>query len=190
MADLFSIGLSGLRAAQTNLSVTGQNITNVNTPGYSRQTAVQGTIPASFTGAGYMGNGTKIVDVQRVYNQFLTNQVRTTTSASAANLAYNIQIEELNNTLSSSASGITTGLQSYFGALQTAIEDPASLPARQLFLSESQGLAGRFNSVHQQLATQNRFINDQMTTISQQVTRLAQSVAEYNDAITDRKSVV
>ena len=183
MSDLFQVGLSGLRAAQTHLSVAGQNITNVNTPGYSRQSAVQGTIPASFTGAGYMGNGTKIVDVQRVYNQFLTNQVRTTTSASAANLAYNIQIEELNNTLSSSASGITTGLQSYFGALQTAIEDPASLPARQLFLSESQGLAGRFNSVHQQLATQNRFISDQMGNVALQVSRLAQSVAGYNDAI-------
>ena len=184
MADLFSIGRSGLRAAQTNLSVTGQNITNVNTPGYSRQTAVQTTIAPSFTGAGYMGNGTKVVDIQRIYNEFLTNQVRTTTSASAANEAYKVQIEELNSTLSSTASGITTGMQNYFDALQTAIEDPASLPARQLVLSEAQGLAGRLNSVHEQLATQNRFINDQMTNVAQQVTRLAQSVAGYNDAIT------
>src|SRR5690554_6977874 len=82
MADLFKIGLSGLRAAQTNLSVTGQNITNVNTPGYTRQTAVQTTSPAAFTGAGYLGSGTKVVDIQRIYNQFLTNQVRTTTSRS------------------------------------------------------------------------------------------------------------
>lgn len=183
MSDLFQIGLSGLRAAQTNLSVTGQNITNVNTPGYSRQTAIQTTIPASFKGAGYMGNGTKVVDIQRIYNQFLTNQVRATTTVLAANQAYNVQIEELNNTLSSSASGITSGMQHYFDALQTAIEDPASLPARQLFLSEAQGLAGRFNSVQDQLSTQNRFIGERMTTVAQQVTRLAQSVAGYNDAI-------
>lgn len=183
MSDLFQVGLSGLRAAQTQLSVAGQNITNVNTPGYSRQTAIQTTIPASFTGAGYMGNGTKVVDIQRIYNQFLTNQVRTTTSAAAANEAYKVQIEELNSTLSSTASGITKGMQNYFGALQTAIEDPASLPARQLFLSEAQGLAGRFNSVHEQLNTQNRFINDQMATVAQQVTRLAQSIAGFNDAI-------
>ncbi|WP_285275494.1 flagellar hook-associated protein FlgK [Halopseudomonas bauzanensis] len=183
MADLFNIGLSGLRAAQTNLSVTGQNITNVNTPGYSRQTAIQSANPPGYTGAGYMGTGTKVVDVQRIYNQFLTNQVRSTTSAAAANQAYNVQIEELNSTLSSTASGITTGLQNYFAALQTAIEDPASLPARQLFLSEAQGLAGRFNSVHQQLATQNQFLNQQMTTVAEQVSRLAVSVAGYNDAI-------
>ena len=135
MADLFKIGLSGLRAAQTNLSVTGQNITNVNTPGYTRQTAVQTTSPAAFTGAGYLGSGTKVVDIQRIYNQFLTNQVRTTTSAAAANQAYTAQIEALNNTLSSTASGITDAMKNYFNALQTAIEDPASLPARQLFLS-------------------------------------------------------
>ena len=183
MADLFNIGLSGLRAAQTNLSVTGQNITNVNTPGYSRQTAIQAANPPGQTGAGYMGTGTKVVDVQRIYNQFLTNQVRSTTSAAAEVNAYNAQIEELNSTLSSTASGITTGMQNYFDALQTAIEDTASLPARQLFLSEAQGLAGRFNSVHQQLSTQNQFISQQMTGVSQQVSRLAQSVAGYNDAI-------
>lgn len=183
MSDLFQIGLSGLRAAQTNLSVTGQNITNVNTPGYSRQTAIQNTIPASFKGAGYMGNGTKVVDIQRIYSQFLTNQVRATTTVAAANQAYNVQIEELNSMLSSSASGIASGMQNYFDALQTAIEDPASLPARQLFLSEAQGLAGRFNSVHDQLTTQNRFIGERMTTVAQQVTRLAESVAGYNDAI-------
>src|SRR5690554_8044223 len=183
MSDLFQVGLSGLRAAQTHLSVTGQNITNVNTPGYSRQTAIQTSHPANLTGAGFIGNGAKVVDIQRIYNQFLTSQVRSTTSAAAANEAYRVQIEELNGTLASTATGITTGMQNYFDALQTAIEDPASLPARQLFLSEAQGLAGRFNSVHAQLSTQNRFINDQMTTIIQQVTRLAQSVAGYNEAI-------
>src|SRR5690606_14491136 len=101
-------------------------ITNVNTPGYSRQTAIQTANPPGYSGAGYMGTGTKVVDVQRIYNQFLTNQVRTTTSAAAANHAYNIQIEELNSTLSSTASGITTGLKSYFAALQTSIEDRKS----------------------------------------------------------------
>lgn len=183
MSDLFGIGLSGLRAAQAHLSVTGQNIANVNTPGYSRQMAIQGAVHPSFTGAGYMGNGTRVSDVQRIYNEFLTSQVRNTTSSHAEIKTFNAQIEELNNTLSSKASGITGGLQSYFDALQTAIEDPAGLPGRQLFLSEAQGLAGRFNSMHEQLSTQNRFLSEQLSTISQQVSRLAQSVASYNEAI-------
>src|SRR5690606_29736154 len=120
MADLFKIGLSGLRAAQTNLSVTGQNITNVNTPGYTRQTAVHTTSPAGFTGAGYLGSCTMVVDIQRIYAQSLTNQARPTASAAAAHQAYNSQIDALNTTLSSTASGITDAMKNYFNALQTA----------------------------------------------------------------------
>ncbi|UJJ32138.1 flagellar hook-associated protein FlgK [Halopseudomonas maritima] len=183
MANLFGIGLSGLKSAQTQLSVTGQNITNVNTPGYTRQTAVQTAQVPSFTGAGYMGNGTKVVDVDRIYNQFLTNQVRTATSTNAEVQAFKSQLEQLNTLVSSSATGITPGLQSYFDALQTAIEDPANLPARQLFLSEAEGLAARFNTVQTSLSSQNQFIGQQMGTLADQASRLASSIASYNDSI-------
>ncbi|WP_339845288.1 flagellar hook-associated protein FlgK [uncultured Halopseudomonas sp.] len=183
MADLFGIGLSGLKASQTNLSVTGQNISNVNTPGYSRQTAVQAARDPSFTGAGYIGNGTSIVDVQRVYNEFLTNQVRSSTAINSEVTAFQTQMEELNTLLSGTATGITPGLQNFFDALQTSVEDPASLPARQLFLSESEGLASRFNTVQTRLSTQTEFIGQQMGTLTGQVSRLAESVAQYNDSI-------
>ena len=183
MANLFGIGLSGLKTAQTQLSVTGQNITNVNTAGYTRQTALQAAQTPSFSGAGYLGNGSKVVDVERIYNQFLTNQVRTATSTNAEVQAFQSQLEQLNTLVSSSATGITPGLQSYFDALQTAIEDPANLPARQLFLSEAEGLASRFNTVQTSLTTQNQFIGQQMSTLADQASRLATSIASYNDSI-------
>ena len=41
MADLLNIGLSGLAANKTSLAVTGHNITNINTPGFSRQDTIQ-----------------------------------------------------------------------------------------------------------------------------------------------------
>ncbi|HBB78807.1 MAG TPA: hypothetical protein DC050_11130, partial [Pseudomonas sp.] len=48
MADLLNIGLSGLSASKTQLSITGHNITNVNTPGFSRQNASQATTSPQF----------------------------------------------------------------------------------------------------------------------------------------------
>lgn len=183
MTDLFKIGLSGLRAAQTQLSVTGQNISNINTPGYTRQTSVQVARDSSFTDAGYIGNGVNVVDVQRVYNQFLTNQVRASTTINADAVAFQSQVEELNSLLSGTATGIQPALQKVFAALQTAAEDPSSLPARQLVLAEASGLAARFNTVHERLATQNQFINQQIGTVTQQVNRLAASIASYNDSI-------
>lgn len=183
MADLFRVGLTGLRAAQTNLSVTGHNISNVNTPGYSRQTTVQAANPAGSTGAGFIGKGASIVDIQRISNQFLTNQLWSSTNRNSDVQAFQSQIEELNNLLAGEATGITPGLQKVFDALQTAVEDPANLPARQLLLSEAESLAARFNTVQQSLTTQNNFIGRQMGTITDQVNRLASSVAGYNDSI-------
>ncbi len=62
MSDsILGIGLSALAAAQAGLTTTGHNISNVNTPGYSRQEALQTTKSPLFTGGGYVGQG---VDVE------------------------------------------------------------------------------------------------------------------------------
>ncbi|MDH1211031.1 flagellar hook-associated protein FlgK [Pseudomonas chengduensis] len=183
MADLLNIGLSGLTASKTQLSVTGQNITNVNTPGFSRQDAVQSTRTPQFSGAGYIGSGTSLVDIRRSYSEFLTSQLRSSTALASDVAAYKSQIDQLDSLLAGSTTGITPSLQSFFAALQTAAEDPANIPARQLVLSEAEGLSRRFNTVYERLNEQNSFLNKQMMAVSDQVNRLATSVASLNNAI-------
>jgi flagellar hook-associated protein 1 FlgK len=183
MADLLSIGLSGLSANKTSLAVTGHNITNVNTPGFSRQDTVQATRIPQFSGAGYIGSGTTLVDVRRIYNEFLTTQVRTSTALNSDVSAYLDQINQLDSLLAGSTTGVTPGLQKMFAALQTAAEDPANIPARQLVLSEAEGLAKRFNTIYDRLYEQNAFINKQLEAVTDQVNQLATSIAGYNNAI-------
>lgn len=183
MADLLNIGLSGLSANKTALAVTGHNITNVNTPGYSRQDAIQATRNPQFSGAGYIGSGTTLVDVRRIYNDFLTTQVRTSTSLNSDVKSYLSQINQLDSLLAGTTTGITPGMQRLFASLQTAAEDPANIPARQLVLSEAEGLAKRFNTVYDRLYEQNQFVNKQLSAITDQVNQLATSVAGYNEAI-------
>lgn len=183
MADLLSIGLSGLAASKTQLSVTGHNITNINTPGYTRQDAVQATRIPQFSGAGYIGSGTSLVDIRRSYSEFLTSQLRSSTALASDVAAYKSQIDQLDSLLAGSTTGITPSLQSFFAALQTAAEDPANIPARQLVLSEAEGLSRRFNTVYERLNEQNNFLNKQMVAVSDQVNRLATSVASLNNAI-------
>ncbi|MFV9654421.1 flagellar hook-associated protein FlgK [Pseudomonas sp. NY15366] len=183
MADLLNIGLSGLAANKTSLAVTGHNIVNVNTPGFSRQDSVQATRVPQFSGAGYIGSGTTLVDVRRIYNEFLSTQVRSSTALNADTQAYLSQINQLDSLLAGSTTGVTPGLQKLFSALQTAAEDPANIPARQLVLSEAEGLAKRFNTVYDRLFEQNSFINKQLSAVTDQVNQLATSIASYNDAI-------
>ena len=183
MADLLNIGLSGLSVSKTAMAVTGHNISNVNTPGFSRQDAVQATNAPQFSGAGYIGSGTTLTDIRRTYNEFLAAEVRNTTALNSDVQAYKSQIDQLDALLAGSTTGITPSLQKFFQAVQTAAEDPANVPARQLVLSEGQGLARRFNTVYDRVNEQNGFINTQMSVITEQVNRLATSVAGYNDAI-------
>jgi flagellar hook-associated protein 1 FlgK len=183
MADLLSIGLSGLAASKTQLAITGHNITNVNTPGYSRQDATQATRSPQFSGAGYVGSGTTLVEIRRSYSEFLTSQLRSSTSLSADVEAYKSQINQLDSLLAGTTTGITPSLQKFFSALQTAAEDPANIPARQLVLAEAEGLARRFNTVYDRLSEQNNFTNKQMSAVTDQVNRLAGSIGSLNEAI-------
>jgi flagellar hook-associated protein 1 FlgK len=183
MADLLNIGLSGLAANKTSLAVTGHNIVNVNTPGFSRQETIQATRTPQFSGAGYIGSGTTLTDVRRIYNEFLNTQVRSSTALNSDTMAYLSQINQLDSLLAGSNTGITPGLQKLFSALQTAAEDPANVPARQLALSEAEGLAKRFNTVYDRLSEQSSFINKQLSAVTDQVNQLATAIAGYNDAI-------
>jgi flagellar hook-associated protein 1 FlgK len=183
MADLLKIGLSGLNATKTSLAVTGHNITNVNTPGFTRQDTIQTAQSPQFSGAGFIGTGTTLADVRRIYNEFLTSQVRSSTALNSDAQSYLSQISQLDSLLAGSTTGINPGLQKVFAALQTAAEDPANLPARQLVLSEAEGLAKRFNTVYDRLNEQNSFVNKQLSAVSDQVNQLASSIAKLNDAI-------
>ncbi|MCQ4321068.1 flagellar hook-associated protein FlgK [Stutzerimonas stutzeri] len=183
MADLLNIGLSGLSASKSQLSITGHNISNVNTPGYSRQDASQAARTPQFSGAGYVGSGTTLVEIRRTYSEFLTSQLRSSTSLSSDVEAYKSQIDQLDSLLAGSTTGITPSLQKFFSALQTAAEDPANIPARQLVLAEAEGLARRFNTVSDRLTEQNNFTNKQMSAVTDQVNRLAGSIGSLNNAI-------
>src|SRR5690554_5415049 len=75
MADLLQIGISGLRASQAALTVTGHNITNANTEGYSRQEINLSTNSSHLQSGNWVGTGVNIDSVTRVYDKFLTGQL-------------------------------------------------------------------------------------------------------------------
>lgn len=188
MADLLSIGLSGLRSTQNALTTTGHNIANVNTPGYSRQEAIQQTNIAQFNGAGYVGSGSQTVDVRRLASDFLTSQVRTANSQNSELQAFKSQISQLDGLLSDNTTGITPAMQKFFATLQTASQDPSSVPAREAVLAQAQGLSKSFNTLYDQIDKQNSQINDQLSALTGQINSLAKSVGSLNDAIARSKA--
>lgn len=185
MSNLISIGLSGLNASQAALSVTSNNIANAGTAGYSRQQAIQHAGPVQNIGAGFLGTGTTISDVRRIYSAYLDNQLQTATSLQADAVAYQDQITAVDKLLADRDTGISSVLTAFFSALQTAAAKPSDVASRQLLLTQAQTLSNRFNSVSSQLSQQNEVINSQLDTLAGQVNKLTASIAEYNKQITE-----
>ncbi|WP_415759626.1 flagellar hook-associated protein FlgK [Pseudomonas sp. LT1P18] len=183
--SLLNIGMSGLAAGHSSLLTTGNNIANVDTAGYSRQQTVQGTKASQQFGNVYIGTGTTLADVRRVYNSYLDAQLQTTTSLNSDAQAYLGQATQVDKLLSDSGTGITKTLQSFFSSLQTLSANSNDSAARQALLTNAQGLSSRFNAISQQLNQQGTYINDQLGSMADQVNKLAATVAAYNKKISE-----
>ncbi|KRP75128.1 MULTISPECIES: flagellar hook-associated protein FlgK [Pseudomonas] len=182
--SLLSIGMSGLNAAQGSLSVLSNNIANVNTPGYSRQQTTQNTNASNPFGGVFIGTGTTLADVRRVYNEYLDTAYQNSTALNNDAKAYLDQVGAVDKVLSDKTTGLSSVLSSFFATLQTAASNPSDLSARQLLVTNAQTLSSRFNAISTQLTQQKETINNQLGSMSEQVNQLTASIASLNKQIT------
>ena len=183
MASLINIGMSGLNASQGALATVGNNIANANTSGYSRQQIIQGSGASQQVGGVFIGTGTTLADVRRVYNAYLDAQLQTTTSLNADAQSYLDQIGSVDKLLSDTNTGVSAALSSFFSSLQTAASAPGDVSARQLLLTNAQTLSNRFNSISAQLNQQNEGINSQLDTLTSMVNQHTATIASLNKQI-------
>ena len=183
--SLLNIGMSGLSASQTALVTTGNNIANVDTAGYSRQQTVQTTKASNQYGNVFIGSGTTLADVRRVYNSYLEAQLKTTTSLNSDAAAFQGQITPLDSLLSDSGTGLNGALTKFFASVQNVNAKPGDDASRQLLLSDAQALSNRFNSISSQLTEQSQNINGNLSNMVNQVNDLATTIAQLNKKIAE-----
>ncbi|MDP1657763.1 MAG: flagellar hook-associated protein FlgK [Methylotenera sp.] len=182
-SNILSIGKSALSAAQVGLSTTGHNIANASTLGYSRQVVVQSAAQSQNFGYGYVGQGTEISAVTRVYNEILAKQVVSSQSVSAGINAYSTQLNSIDNMLSDAAAGINPAMNDFFGSVQDLSANPSDIPTRQSMLSNAQSLVNRFQSASSRLNEIRDSINTQLTSTVSLVNTYAKQIASLNDVI-------
>jgi flagellar hook-associated protein 1 len=182
-SNILGIGQSALAAAQVGIATTGNNIANASTPGYSRQVVVQSAAAAQNFGYGYVGQGTEISAVTRVYNDILAKQVINSQSVSAGIDAYSTQLSSIDSMLSDSAAGLNPAMNSFFGSVQDLSANPSDTPTRQTMLSNAQSLVNRFQSTSSSLSAINDSVNAQLSSSVGLVNTYAKQIASLNDAI-------
>jgi flagellar hook-associated protein 1 FlgK len=183
MADLLKTGLSGLLAFQRALDTTSHNISNVNTPGYSRQRVEIGTRPADPYGNGWIGNGAKVSTVRRVYDDFVAMQTRTTSSSFERLDVFAGNAERINNMFGDSSTGLTATLQKFVNAFQGVANAPTSIPARQVLLSEATSLTEKLGYYNDRLADMDTEVNERLKSEVSEINALAQGIAKLNEDI-------
>lgn len=182
--SLINTAMSGLNAAQVALSTVSNNISNYNVAGYNRQTAILAQNGGMATMSGFIGNGVTVTSVNREYNQFITNQLRSSQSAFGAQNAYYEKISQIDNLLASKTNPLSTNMQDFFTNLQNLVSNAGDDAARQTVLGKANGLVNQFNNTDKFLRDMDNGVNQQISDTAQQINSYGQQIAKLNDEIT------
>ncbi|MFY0665840.1 MAG: flagellar hook-associated protein FlgK [Natronospirillum sp.] len=181
--SLLNIALTGLNASQKQLEVIGNNISNANTAGYSRQEVILNSSQSQFMGVGYIGSGVDVTTIRRLHDSFVTEQMRADTQLFKGFETYRDNIDQINRLLGDERTGIGPVLSDFFSALQTASDSPGFIPAREAFIGAASVLQDRFNLIYERMDQQSNLINDQLRSYSGEVNTLATGIAQLNEDI-------
>lgn len=181
--SILSIGQTALAAAQVGLSTTGHNIANAATPGYNRQVVIQGAAQPQNFGVGFLGQGTEVASIKRVYNEYLVAQERTAQTSKTGLDSYYSQIKQIDNLLADPVAGLSPAMQDFFSGIQDMASNPGSIPARQAALSSAESLASRFQSLSGRLNEIDQGVNSQITSSVNVINTYAEQIATLNDTI-------
>lgn len=183
MSDIISIGKSALAAAQIGISTTGHNIANAATPGYSRQVVVQAAAQAQNTGSGFVGQGTEVASVSRVYSEILNKQVVNSQALSSSSSIYSSQLSTLDNMLSDVSAGINPAMTNFFNGVSDLAANASDIPTRQTLLSNAQSLVNRLQSTSSRLNEVRNDINTQIAGSVGLVNTYARQISALNNSI-------
>lgn len=183
MTGLLGIAYSGLSAFQRALEVTGNNIVNQGTKGYSRQSINLSTNPTQRIGNSHIGNGVTIAGISRNVDQFTSNQVRNTFTARSQYESFYQQAIQIDKLLVQDGSSISASMHSFFEALGQLNDEPGSLPARNVVFNQSKLMANQFNSMQLQLDQYKANSTTQISDALTQINHITSSIASLNVAI-------
>src|SRR5919204_2810898 len=184
--------LRGILAQQLALDVTGHNISNANTVGYSRQAAVMApseayTVPGVSRPpqAGQLGTGVTVQSYQRMRDEFLDIQYRAQSMRQGAAEATKDGLGQIEVAFNEpSDTGLNAMLQKYWAAWNDVSNAPENLATRQALAQNASSLANGFNNLASQLATVQSQVAQNVTDTIAQVNAIGSQITQLTAAIT------
>jgi len=191
------IAKTGLNISQNQLNVTAHNISNVNTAGYTRQSLATSAIPPANANVMFsshkidVGQGVRAEGVDQIRSPFLDYQYRNqnaTSSNWSTKSQYFGYVEDLfNNELedsdTSSGSGISSVLSDFYSSLDSLNASPADPETRANVQQNGIKLTETINDYFNSLSDQQKALNDNVKTTVDQINDYSQQIADLNKEI-------
>jgi len=182
--SLLNIATSGITMSRVAIEVTSENIANVNTDGYSRQTVVFKTGPINNANGFPLGTGVQLASVQRNHDELLQLQlVKGNSSYGESSVKETAldQIEPFFNELSTE--GLGQSVQDFFDSWQDLSTNASGTAERQTVLSRSQTLVDTFHRMSTNLGDSLKNADSSLDGITRSITDAAKSIASLNEQI-------
>lgn len=185
LLNLMNIGKSALFANQAALNVTGHNIANVNTAGYTRQEVVLEIATPTSNSAGYLGRGVTVDSVRRSYARFIEGQLLGQEQSLGKSTAMNEILSQVEQVFNDSAGmGLSDSLQSFFDSWESLSSDPGDSAQRTVLLSDAESMVSTAKQMETDLLETIGEINGEIADIAGQVNTIAGKIADLNEQIT------
>jgi len=183
MSGIFNIGVRSLQANQAALQTTGNNIANVNTPGYSRQSVVVQTVQGQYTGGGYIGSGVDISTVQRQHSEFLTRQSALSSSVAASDTQRLAQLKQLEDVFQGGDAGLGSAISDMMNAFSDVANAPTDLSARAVVLTRVDEATARIRTAESRMTDLRRGVGSELASAVASVNSLAARISKVNQEI-------
>ncbi len=184
LSALMDIAKTALFTAQQGLTVTGHNIGNVNTPGFSRQQVIQTEERPVDGSPGQVGTGVKVAEIRRAVDKFLNREMTVSQQDLGQFTVLRDELNRLENLFGDArGQGLSGKLNEFFKALQDATTTPSQVSSRSVVLGRAATLAGVFHQLNTNLGETRRAIDVQVKVTINEVNTLTDKIAQLNTQI-------
>jgi len=177
------IAVQALQAEQGALSVTSNNISNVNTPGYSRQVAVFDEAPTFQQGSETIGGGVTLQQFQSVRDQLLQLRLYEETQQQGNSQTQLNSLNQIEGIFSDPTQGVGGALSAFFNSLNQLSTNPTDSSARQQVLTAANNLANSFHQAVSSLGTIQSGLDQSVPQTVDQINRLTSQIATLNGQV-------
>lgn len=186
MAGLFTslnAGKTALSVNQKSIEIIGNNISNVNTEGYSRQKADLTPYPSMNFGGFFVGQGVVVSNVSREHDVFVTNMLQDKSIEFGLQDGQTRALAELERVFPIGEENISTDINRFFDSWQELSANPSGLVERDIVIQRGELLAENFNHTVDDLNKVKENINDSLFSKIDDVNSKISEIADLNQRI-------